>query len=235
METETMQTEKKPSILGMIMSPGEQFARIKENPRFWGALITVTLLNTLLITLSMFLIVGTPEGQEEMMSQVNGQEVSDAMLEGMKWMMVGVGALGMLFVYPIVILLTTLLHWFLMRMVNSDITYRQTLSVNSYAMVISLLGSTLLVVTIATGIYQPLLDEISTYPTSLASMVETESAVVGALLSTIEIFTIWQLILTAMGLSIVGSVSRGKGWTVALVVFSLGVLLNVVGAMIGMA
>ena len=39
---------EKPSLLGTIWSPGEQFERIRERPKVWGPLAIIALLFTIL-------------------------------------------------------------------------------------------------------------------------------------------------------------------------------------------
>ncbi|WP_380162189.1 hypothetical protein [Kroppenstedtia sanguinis] len=63
-----------------------------------------------------------------------------------------------------------------------------------------------------------------TIPTSLAAFVPAEGYLKGLLVG-IEIFAIWELILIASGLSIVGRLSKGKGWTIALIIFAVSLFL----------
>lgn len=58
------------------------------------------------------------------------------------------------------------------------------------------------------------------------------------LLDSLEIFSIWNVILTAIGLEKVARLSKGVAWTVSIVLFVIGVLFAMFGAavsgMVGM-
>lgn len=60
---------------------------------------------------------------------------------------------------------------------------------------------------------------------------EQTSNVMRALLSSVDVFSFWTLALTTIGGAVMGRVSRGAALTVALVLWILGVLLRVGGAM----
>ena len=66
---------KNPSIWGMIWSPTEQFERIKERPKIWGALAIVTVLFVIGMYLTSLgdpmVIEGMPEIPEEELAAVS--------------------------------------------------------------------------------------------------------------------------------------------------------------------
>ncbi|SDX11372.1 Yip1 domain-containing protein [Marininema mesophilum] len=190
----------KPSLLGMMTSPTLQFQRIAERPDFWSAFLTILGLTAL--TTAVMLTPASPPG-----------------------FVITMSVLGVLLGAPISLLISALLQWIFLRVLSGKATYRQVFSLNVYTSVISLLGLILqAIIVVATGAnIQELQNSVT--PTSLAAFISSDSLMVKALLGNIEIFAIWHLILTALGLSIIGKVSTAKGWTVALTLFILGVAL----------
>lgn len=66
----------------------------------------------------------------------------------------------------------------------------------------------------------------SIYVTSLAGVMNSDSLI----LAQFEVFSIWQLILTAIGLHKVGQLSKGAAWTIAIVFFLIGLGMAMIGA-----
>jgi hypothetical protein len=60
----------------------------------------------------------------------------------------------------------------------------------------------------------------------------TTSPALMALLTNLDIFNIWQFIIMAIGISVVGRVERSAGYVGALVGWGLGVALTVVPALL---
>ena len=68
---------KKPSLLGMITSPGEQFERMKTKSPVWGAFVLFVILGTIIATAVSYLtLISTPELAKEL----NGE--AGAMVKG---------------------------------------------------------------------------------------------------------------------------------------------------------
>ncbi len=68
---------KKPSLFGMITSPGEQFERMKTKSPVWVAFVLFVLLGTLMATGAAYLtLINTPE----MAKELNGE--AGAMIKG---------------------------------------------------------------------------------------------------------------------------------------------------------
>jgi len=65
--------------------------------------------------------------------------------------------------------------------------------------------------------------------TSLGSLIEVEGALAG-LLNSIEVFQIWGVILTAIGLHKVADFSKGLAWTVSIAFYVISVITAMVGA-----
>ena len=65
--------------------------------------------------------------------------------------------------------------------------------------------------------------------TSLGSLIGAEGTM-GALLTSIEVFAIWGMILQAIGLQKVANFSKGLAWTIVIVFFAIGIIFTMIGA-----
>jgi hypothetical protein len=63
---------------------------------------------------------------------------------------------------------------------------------------------------------------------SLAALASEETGhVVKALLTSVDLFSIWAIVLLALGCRIVGKVSKGAAWGSVLAVWAIGILIKV--------
>lgn len=213
--SEEKQVEK-PSLLGIIWSPTEQFERIRERPAIWGALAIITLL----------FIIG-------MWLQSLGVEVPE--IEGLTeeqlalteaFATVGI-IIGGLFTPVITILISSFIYWIVAKIAQSDVSFKQLFSMTTYITVIAALS--LLVNGALNAIIGGGTEIVFT---SLGWVVNAEGAI-GAFFNNIEVFSIWGVILTALGLHKVAGFSKGLAWTIAIVFFVIGVIFAMISA--GMA
>lgn len=203
MEQGMVQQKNNPSLFGMIWSPGEQFDRIRTNPRIWGALIFVTVI----FTIGMGLVLNSMD-----LSSVTELEITPSM----ELMITLITALTAgIFGSVIAILFITLVYFVIIKVANTDTTFRQLLSMTAHIYFISALGLVL-----NAGVQILIGGNPEIYITSLGGLFNSTSPV----LASFEVFSIWKLILTAIGLNKVGQLSKGVSWTIAIVFFliSLG-------------
>lgn len=203
MEQEIVQQKNKPSLLGMIWSPGEQFDRIRNNPRIWLALIIVTVI----FTIGMGLVLNSID-----FAEVAGIEISPSA----ELMLVLITAVFTgIFSTVMGILFSTLVYFIIIKVAKKDATFKQLLSMTAYIFFISALGLLL-----NAGVQTLIGGNPEIYITSLGGLFNSTSPV----LASFEIFSIWQMILTAMGLNKVGQLSKGLSWAIVIIIFliSLG-------------
>ncbi|MFC4075457.1 Yip1 family protein [Salinithrix halophila] len=202
----------KPSMLGIILEPTKQFERIRENPRVALPLI---------LLLVAFGLVGTWTGFLSADSPTTGSEVP-------VWLTVGMAAIVMALGVGVALLLTSLFHWLLTLLFRGEASYKQIFSLNTHLYILVLL-SMIVTYTVASLTDVDPLQPVA--PTSLAAVIDAKGFI-GGILSGIEVFALWQLVLTAMGLSVIARISRGKAWTAALIIFVAGLLIaGATGAM----
>lgn len=217
-ETGDQVNVKKPSLLGMIMNPKEQLTRIRDNPLILGALIII----------SFIFVVGTVL----QMININPSTVLDDELAGIldpgdeKIVLIltlfGSG-LAALFMPVIIILISSFIYWVVAKLVKSKVTFKQLFSMSTYILFINSLGIlingllTMLISSNASGLF-----------TSLGSLVPS-GTMFSSILSSFELFGIWALILTAIGLQIVANFSKAAAWTVTILFFTIGIVFSMVG------
>ncbi|MEB9878213.1 Yip1 family protein [Bacillus cereus] len=208
---------KKPSLLGMITSPGEQFERMKTSNAVWGAFWLLVLIAGLVGGFAAYVYSLTPEAIK--LNKELGVTVSAAMTYGMGF---GVIAISMAFVF----LLSAVVYKVLMVFISNDTSYKKLLAITVYSSVISLLG--LLINTILAYILGGSGQEMYT---GLEPIFASSSGVVKGIVSKFEVFTIWGYAVTWLGLQITAGLTKKQATIITIVFF---VLTLGMGALQGM-
>jgi len=206
--------KKSPSLVGMFTSPSLQFERIKEKPKIWVPLIIISILYTVGTTLmALSMDVETLIGTEVPEDQV------DLILGFTKVMLAVMG----LFIPIFGVLISSVIQLIISKIANAAVTFKQLFSMNTFIMIIGAIGL-LLNMAIRFGIG----GNPDIYITSLAGLLNSEKAgVVGS----IEVFGIWGVILTALGLHKTAQFSKGLAWTIAIAIFVLQIGFGLIGTL----
>jgi Yip1 domain len=214
-QTEIITKELKPSLLGMFTSPGEQFERIKQNPKIWLPLFIVSILYAIgmaLMALSMdastLIEQGIPEDQVDLVLGVTK---------------VTIAITGIL--TPIIaVLISSAIHLIITKIASSPVTFKQLFSMNTYIAVIGAAGLIL-----NTGIRYAIGGNSEIYVTSLAGLLNQDKV---GVLGSIEVFAIWTMFITAIGLYKTAQLSKGLAWTIAIVFFLIGIGFTLIGSLL---
>ena len=203
----------KPSLFGMIGSPGEQLEKIRQHPKIWLAMLIITTIFTVGTVLTMMAMDTASLIGEDIPAE--GQVL-------MEIFTIVVGVVMGLFTPIISVLISSVIILIIAKIAQSDVTFKQLFSMNTYICLIVALGALL------NGLVRFLIGgNPEIYVTSLAGLLNSESYVLGA----IEVFTIWSLILTGIGLNKVARLSKGLSWTVAIVFFLFQIGMAVISGM----
>ncbi|HFJ9475894.1 TPA: Yip1 family protein [Bacillus cereus] len=208
---------KKPSLFGMITSPGEQFERMKTSNAVWGAFWLLVLIAGIVGGFAAYVYSLTPEAIN--LNKELGVTVSAAMTYGMGF---GVIAISMAFVF----LLSAVVYKVLMVFISNDTSYKKLLAITVYSSVISLLG--LLINTILAYILGGTGQEMYT---GLEPIFASSNGVVKGIVSKFEVFTIWGYAVTWLGLQITAGLTKKQATIITIVFF---VLTLGMGALQGM-
>lgn len=206
---EAMEMDKKdtgkPSLLGMFWRPNEQFEKIRQEPKIWGVLFIITLVYALAASLSALTI----KAEDLVVPGTLSLEQAELVLPLTKV----TTAVGGLFAPILGILISTVIHFIIVKIASKNTSFKQLFSMNTYILVIGAAGILL------NNVIQYLVGQNSDISfTSIGGVLGSDSPV----LATFEIFSIWQLILVAFGLHKVGQLSKGAAWTISIVFFILG-------------
>src|SRR5690625_491213 len=198
---------EKPSLLGMITDPITQFERIRMNPKVLVPFIIVTVLTAIgmLFMLSQIDLIGDDPyfnsmGEEELMYMTIFIQI--------------IFVITGLLTPAISILISTVVYLIIAKIVKSAVSFKQLFSMATFIYIISVLSIFINALAFL-AISNP---DPNLLLTSLNSLVEAEGAL-GAFLGSIEIFTVWGMILSAIGLQIVAKFSKGLSWGIVIGIF----------------
>ncbi|CAM4064443.1 membrane protein [Bacillus manliponensis] len=210
---------KKPSLFGMITSPGMQFERMKTNSPVWGAFFLIVLIGTLSSLAVTHALIQTPEMVKVFAEDPTGMAKT--------FTYVG-GALGGIIGIPVTFFIGAGIYKVIMMLMGNDTSYKQLLSITVYASIISYLG------VILNAIFAMALGgDGQVMYTGLGPLFDPKTTI-GTIANSIEIFTIWGLIVTGMGLHIVAGLSKNKATILMVIFFLISVGFGLLGNMFGM-
>ncbi|HLQ96589.1 MAG TPA: Yip1 family protein [Pseudogracilibacillus sp.] len=205
----------KPSVIGMITSPVQQFKRLKERPFILPAMLIVV------ITMAL----GTAlQGLGEETPELEGAGSTTFIIV----ILAVVTVILAIIITMLGILIMSAIHMLVAKIATSPVSFKQLFSMNTYVFVISALG--LLVNGIAASIIGV------EYPgmefTSLGSLVNNpgDMSAIAGIWDSIEVFSIWGYIITAIGLQIVAGFSKKMAWSVVVVIFLLTIMIELMSS-----
>ncbi|OQR53267.1 Yip1 family protein [Bacillus sp. CDB3] len=208
---------EKPSLFGMITSPGLQFERMKTSNAVWGAFWILVLLGAVASGLAAYVSTLTPEAIK--LNKELGFDFPPAVTFGMGF---GFGAVGT----GISFFISAAVYKVLMMFMSNDTSYKKLLTISVYSSIISLLG--LLINTVLALVLGGSGQEMYT---GLGPIFASSSGVVKGIASNIEVFLIWGFVITWLGLQITAGLSKKKATILMVVFFILTIGL---GALKGM-
>lgn len=211
-ETEVKNTS--PSLLGIFTSPGEQFERIRANPKIWIPLLIVSV-----IYVAGMALMAMTMTADSLVKQGVPKENAETILMGARIGVVATGLLSPAFGA----LISSAIQLLVAKIAKADVSFRQLFSMNTYIGFISAIGLLLnMAVASAIGL------DGETFVTSLAGVLGKQ----GGFMSAIEVFSIWGMILTAIGLHKTGHFPKVLAWAVSIIFFLIGVGFTLIGIML---
>lgn len=198
---------EKPSLFGMITSPGLQFERMKTNEKVWGMFFIVAILQGLVGGLNSYITYTSPE-MIEMQKKLGGEFankdslVSDV-ISGTIWGIVGV---------MIATLVVAAIYKVFMMFYGNDTSYKKIVMIIVYADIIVIIGG------LINGVIALILGAGPTAYTSLGPLFDQGSLAYG-IGNTIELFYLWNLVLIWLGLQVTAGLSKVKAAIPIIVLF----------------
>lgn len=213
-------------LVKVLYEPGAVFQRVAEKPKFLMPFIGISVFQIIIG------IVNLPFLKAAMQAQM--AQAPAGAPDTSKF-----AALGLIFV-PIIIAIAlvigALLLWVLVSLVGGDGKFGTLLSVAAYASVpsvilLSIVGAIVLQLQGTQGLTSP---QDMQPAVGLDLLAPGAKGFVGAVLKGINPFSIWGLVLTAIGVSTTHRLSTGSGYVVATLAFVIGLLIaGVLGALFG--
>jgi uncharacterized protein YneF (UPF0154 family) len=215
-------------FIDIFYAPSQVFER-RRNANPWPVLLIITAL-WLVISLvtfdSMATMMETVSRRAMEKAAAQNPQLSQDMMEtnlrvGMKiapWFPLGL---------PIFALIAAVVIWLVGKLFGSKASYTQSLLITAYVCF------TFVISAIVTGAQALLMDmtkvtnpiELSLSAARFADPKQTSTFLYGLLMS-LDVFTIWRLILIAVGVHVIGRTSKGAAWGLAALTFVIQVLFG---------
>lgn len=207
---------KKPSMVGIFSSPIVQLERIKERP-----LVLIPLLVVLAISIiGSAILAFIPDYSSMTELMIQQEPATGEMIEVLEVMSRVIVLIAGIFTPVLLAILPAFIFWLVAKITGSMVTYKQLVSLMLYISLIAAIGYLFNAVVVALFNLEPtvIVTGIGQFFDSMEPMYSFYSLV--------DIFTIWYVILTALGLRYVAGFNNGLAW-------SLPILYSVGSALIG--
>ncbi|MDA1779245.1 Yip1 family protein [Bacillus cereus group sp. BY9-3LC] len=198
---------EKPSLFGMITSPGLQFERMKTTEKVWGMFFIVALLQGLVGGLNSYITYTSPE-MIEMQKKLGGEfakqgSLASDVISSTIWGIVGV---------MIATLVVAAIYKVFMMFYGNDTSYKKIVMIIVYADIIVIIGG------LINGVIALILGAGPTAYTSLGPLFDQGSLAYG-IGNTVELFYLWNLVLIWLGLQVTAGLSKVKAAIPIIVLF----------------
>jgi hypothetical protein len=216
-------------LFRVLFSPGEVFERVRERPKFLLPWIGLSVIIVLIAYLMMPFTQVAVASRIAQLAQQNPQAATNAA----KFQTVGI------FFAPVFLLIGLLISagllWLLVTLfAGADARFKTLLSLSTYVAVPTILlqvaGLIVLKMKGLDAITSP--DDLRP-PLGLNLLAPGAGGFVGALLAGINPFSLWGLVLTAIGVQVTHKTSKGAAYTVAIVATLVGVVIGAALAGLG--
>lgn len=211
MTNTTVQTGANPApmglltrVIGVVTSPGDTFRSVAAHPRWFAMLALVTVVIAVASAGPMMTEAGKEAALAQQVSQTerfSGQPVSDQQYEGMRSMlgvMPYITAASVTIMIPLVSLLTAgILYAIFNAAMGGTATFKQVFAVVAHASVISMLSA---LFTAPVNLARGRMGSATSIGVLLPMIDET--SFLGRLLSMIDLFMIWYVVVLAIGLAV---------------------------------
>lgn len=208
--------EEKPKLLGMITRPTEQFLKLKQNPVIWVPLLIISLL--MMVGATITALNADYANDPSLQESIDMLGIDEGLMIKFSAILVG---LFSLFIPGLTALVSTLIYLVVAFAIKKPVSFSQLYSMNVY----------ILFITALSVLFNALLSFVLTGDstvmfTSLAAIIQTDNLMIKSMFSMIEIFTIWGLILTIIGLQKVANFSKRSAIIIVIGFYVLSLLFN---------
>lgn len=213
--------------MDIYFSPSSVFER-RSDGRFWPALVVVTIVLTAL-TYAFFSALSAAYAADISRAIARaGQDPEVA--QAVTGLTSSLAVFGSVVMVPVGVLITGLLLLLIGRMFGADLNFAQGTTIATYATFPRVLAT--LAGTIQGVLLNPnSMSAVSTGPARFLDP-DTASESLLALAARLDIFILWSVVLTAIGVRIIGRTQGGSAWGTAIVVWVIASIPAVVGLLL---
>jgi hypothetical protein len=224
-------------LIGVFFAPSKTFTDLRRNASWWAPFLIITLFSMLFVTVvdqkvgfykvAENLIQLQPKQAERLDSMPTDQRQKAMQLQATITKVIS-------YAVPVIALIlyavfAAILYATLKFAASADIKYKTLFALVVYTRLPELLMSILAMLSLLAGVSSDGFNIQNPVATNAGYFIGPEgSAVLRALLSPLDVFVIWTLILTAIGITCISKVKRGTafgvvfGWFVVVVLFRVG-------------
>lgn len=220
-------------FMDIFYSPSSVFAR-RENASFWIPMLIVSVLLGIIFIANRDLMepIMDAEFDRAMAAGAGGRQLTPEQLEQARKFSQGFATVGAFVGGPILILVTGLVLWLVGKFFDAKESLNAALVVASFAFVPRVVEG---IVGRIQGLFVDPASLDSRYSLSLGFGrlldPDTTSPLLLAIVGRIDVFTIWVTVLLAIGLAVTGKISRGSAAIAAAIVWLVGALPSIAGAL----
>lgn len=216
-------------FIDIFYAPSAVFDRRRAG-RFVLPLLILTVLLTLLFYATQVVM---PEAtQADFARAMEGQDLTPEQIETAQRMSGIFGTVGYFIAFPIGVMLTGAVLWIIGKMLGATATFAAAAMVATYSQAPRLLQQ---LFSVLQGLLLDSVNSLYRFTFSPARFLDpdTTPAITMALLSRLDLFTIWATVLLAIGLSVVGRIPRARAAIAAVAVWILAAVPVLLGTMRG--
>lgn len=208
-------------VFKVLYEPGAVFERVRNGPSFFAPYLTIVAAQCVLFFVNLpFLKAAIQAQMAARAAAAGGRMPGTAVLAVF-------GLLGLVIVLGIVLVLSGFILWALVSLFGSEAQFSRLLSVTAFAAI----PSSILLAVVGTIVLHLQGTSGLTSPSDLQPALGLDllapgmKGFVGAVLKGINPFSIWGVVLTAIGVSTTHRLSKSTGYTVATVQFVIALLI----------
>ncbi|MDX1502088.1 MAG: YIP1 family protein [Thermoanaerobaculia bacterium] len=225
-------------MTGVLFSPAKTFDGLAARPTWVVALLVLLLAGVV----TSYLAVDRVDFEEAIREQLEARNrpvPDDSGLEGIaRVQKIFAWAVGPVVFASAFYFLAALLFWLGMRLAGSEMGYMPAVSTTLHGYMPAVVKA-LVTIPVILGRAEITVEELQTgslLASNLSFLAPEEAGpVVTSLLSSVDLFSIWSIVLLGMGFSIVGKISRQSATVTVVVVWLIGVAAKVGFAALGQA
>ncbi|MGG2094498.1 Yip1 family protein [Bacillus sp. S13(2024)] len=210
---------EKPSLFGIITSPALQFERMKNSNAVWGVFWLLAVLAGIVAVLGVYAYSQSPEGIQAN-AKLGAAAPPLAVSLGIGFVF---GLIGMIIGFFI----SAAVYKVLMMFMGNDTSYKKLLTIVVYTSFITLIG--LLVNYILAMVLGGTGKEMYT---GLGPIFSSTGGIVHGIAKSFEVFTIWGLVVTGLGLQVTAGLSKKQATILVIIFFILSLGFGALGGLV---